>query len=308
MGSPAVPLAAGILGGGAFRQRGLCTSVESSPLLKTKLQDLAVERASVLARLNETDGDLRTGMDRVCAYIEILGAPGRFFRNATNMNGRRILDAFFSDLVVSKDNDHALATTGILRESPSAVLKMVQAANTKGDRPGGNDLSNASRFFSTGGPGLHRATLVGLGGRYSNPVHPEKTLEELEQLVRGVADANDTDNAPQAQRNSWKLSKIDEQRLVTAYGGGTSVSELSRQFKVSRGRVRTILTNYGSIPCRRQPVSSDQLTQAVSLYAQGLSVATIAIQLGLTPRTLNTHLRKAGVTLRPRGGSRVRTS
>ena len=99
--------------------------------------------------------------------------------------------------------------------------------------------------------------MVGLVGRYSNPVHPEKTLEELEQLVRDVAIANDTKEAPRAPRIHWKLSKVDEQRLVTAYGAGATISALSRQFDVSRGRGRAMLANHDSAPRTRQFVNAD---------------------------------------------------
>ncbi|MGO4453416.1 hypothetical protein [Arthrobacter sp. RAF14] len=155
-------------------------------------------------------------------------------------------------------------------------------------------------MLQDGNPAAPGFSVVRLVGRYSNPVHPEKTLEELEQLVRDVTVENDRNDAPQIQRILWKLSKTDEQRLVAANSGGATVSALSRQLDVSRGRGRTILVSHDARPCRGHPVSTDQLTQAIALYAQGLSIASIATQLGLTPTTLNNHLRKAGATHKSR--------
>ena len=54
---------------------------------------------------------------------------------------------------------------------------------------------------------------------------------------------------------------------------------------------------------RRRPLTDEQVAAAAEMYASGLSIATIAAQLDTSYNNVRQRLIKAGVRLRPRGGS-----
>ncbi|UVJ38016.1 hypothetical protein [Arthrobacter sp. CJ23] len=94
--------------------------------------------------------------------------------------------------------------------------------------------------------------------------------------------------------------------LVAAYENGASSKVLAAKYHLDiRTALRLLREHDATI--RRQSPTQDQMILAKELYLAGKSVAVIAAQLGLPSTTLTNHLRKNGVTLRPRGGSKPAT-
>jgi len=56
-----------------------------------------------------------------------------------------------------------------------------------------------------------------------------------------------------------------------------------------------------------EPLTAEQIDEAVALYRQGLSLARVGKQLGVTARTVQLRLRERGVVMRDaRAGNEAR--
>jgi hypothetical protein len=89
--------------------------------------------------------------------------------------------------------------------------------------------------------------------------------------------------------------------VVRAYGSGTSIYELSRQFQVHRHSISIILERQG-VPRRYRMVEGERLQWAIREYQAGRPIIAIANDLGVAGDTVRESLERAGVKLRPRRG------
>ena|GEM_PF-6492936 len=71
---------------------------------------------------------------------------------------------------------------------------------------------------------------------------------------------------------------------------------------MSKGSVLKLLAQQ-DVTMRRQPPTPELVDKAAALYLHGDSLATVATKLGLSQTAVRNHLRKRGLTFRPRGGS-----
>lgn len=148
--------------------------------------------------------------------------------------------------------------------------------------------------------------LVEVIGRLANPVHPEKTLEDLGKLAADLHRSARPREAPKPSPRSADLSAGDKANLVAAYRDGRSSGALAKDYGIGKGTVLGLLDEH-AVTKRRQPPGTEVLERATDLYKEGLPLATISSQLGVPQSTLRRHLHKQGIVLRPRGGSKPRT-
>jgi lambda repressor-like predicted transcriptional regulator len=85
---------------------------------------------------------------------------------------------------------------------------------------------------------------------------------------------------------------------MLAYGSGTSMAALARNYCVKRETISHLLRRSG-IPLR-QPRVLDKAgsREASKLYDQGWSLARIGDHLGFDPETIRQHLKRHGVVMR----------
>jgi transposase-like protein len=108
--------------------------------------------------------------------------------------------------------------------------------------------------------------------------------------------ARDTSDQPRSLR--FRLSQAERERLVQDYVSGMPTTQLTQQYGLAKGTVLRILAD-ADVSMRRQGVGEEDVARLADLYEQGLSVASVATQLGYAPTSVARALRRAGVELRP---------
>ena len=85
--------------------------------------------------------------------------------------------------------------------------------------------------------------------------------------------------------------------MAAGYQAGVLVKELAVKYKISRETVSKHLRRRGIAP---RPVGLDgqQIKEAVRLYEQGDSLATIGKRMGVTAHTVRSRLVEVGVRMR----------
>lgn len=148
---------------------------------------------------------------------------------------------------------------------------------------------------------LRPATSVGLTGQLSNPPQP------LVRLLRGQVPASQptrawtasvTNKPRQLQR---RLTKPQQAELVERYRSGDLMAELAKRFKIDRRTVSAILKRH-DVPTHPRGLSTEQIQQAVLMYAQGNSLAVIGSKLCVDVSTVHNRLREQGVQMRDTHG------
>lgn len=90
-------------------------------------------------------------------------------------------------------------------------------------------------------------------------------------------------------------------QLVAEYQAGTPTTELARSYGLGKGTVLRLL-HEGGVRMRTHRMSDEQARQAVQLYEQGLSLATVGERLGFDAHTIHRILVNHDVPLRDRHG------
>ncbi|SHU41877.1 Helix-turn-helix domain of resolvase [Mycobacteroides abscessus subsp. abscessus] len=104
---------------------------------------------------------------------------------------------------------------------------------------------------------------------------------------------------PGVQSLYRRLSPEMVEELVAAYRAGESANSLCRRFGVSKGGVLKLLADH-QVPMRYQPMTVDEIDQAVQLYAtDGFPIRIIAKKLGKSKDSVRKALRARGVVMRP---------
>ena len=135
-------------------------------------------------------------------------------------------------------------------------------------------------------------------GHYSNP-----SLESNSEDPFG----DGCDASPPAARHrvQRRLRATAVDALVDFYGAGDTIMQLADRFGISRS---TVMAHLDRRDVQRRATAKhwdyDALAAAARSYAGGDSLARIADQYGLDPQTVANRLRKAGVAIRPRRGTR----
>ncbi len=76
-----------------------------SDKLRGRLNDITLQKASIKERLTKTETHLRSGAERVLAYVDLLENPGDLYTSLAGSTRRDILAAFFKRLTVFVEED-----------------------------------------------------------------------------------------------------------------------------------------------------------------------------------------------------------
>ena len=90
-------------------------------------------------------------------------------------------------------------------------------------------------------------------------------------------------------------------QLVSDYQAGASTLALMQQYSIGKGTVLGILDDHG-VTRRHQPLTEDQVQQAIELYQQGWSLARVGRRLGRDDTLIHLTLKRAVVARRDTHG------
>lgn len=109
------------------------------------------------------------------------------------------------------------------------------------------------------------------------------------------------ENSSQSQT---RLSASNRAKLLAGYADGVPVQELAERFKIHRATVRVIAGREGHP--RRAPEHPEQLrAEAARLYAEGLTLNEVALQLGISDEAVRSAVVVLGGQIRPKGRRRI---
>lgn len=99
-------------------------------------------------------------------------------------------------------------------------------------------------------------------------------------------------------KRGWNRLNADQQASVAArYSNGETSTALAQEYGVAKSTILRILRE-ARVVVRRQPLTSEQVSEAAQLYEAGLSLSQVAKRLDLNQETMRTAILKAGVVLR----------
>ena len=94
-----------------------------------------------------------------------------------------------------------------------------------------------------------------------------------------------------------RLTKAEVELLARSYLEGSTLDELSGQFRVHRHTVMDLLEKAG-ISRRGKGPSAEEVVTAIELYEEGYATATIGLVLGFSGETIRQRLLAAGISIR----------
>ena len=135
-------------------------------------------------------------------------------------------------------------------------------------------------------------------GRYLNRWDQGKRLQRVLEIPLSET-ATPVSKPLRKVRRRLREGELDA--IAKAYLAGATLSELSDRFGKHRRTISIELERRG-VARRYRLVEGKRLQQAIQCYQSGLSVISIAKELGVAGDTVHKALTKAGVKLRPRRG------
>jgi DNA-binding NarL/FixJ family response regulator len=141
---------------------------------------------------------------------------------------------------------------------------------------------------------------VDLRGTHYNTNVQVRTLEALVRRLPATASPTKPSPKRRKPRRARQLSNQQVDELTAAYQAGGTVYDLAERFKINRKTVSDILHRAG-VQIRGR-LTTDQVTEAVRLYAAGWSLARIGVELNTTGNTIRSRLIERGVTTRDTHG------
>ncbi|WP_166355755.1 helix-turn-helix domain-containing protein [Phytoactinopolyspora limicola] len=100
------------------------------------------------------------------------------------------------------------------------------------------------------------------------------------------------------------MSASNRAELLAGYAAGVPVRELATRFDVHRGAVWEVARRAG-LELRRPELSEATRAEAARLYGEGLTLAGVAAQLGISDDSVRAAVIAYGGTVRPAGRRRV---
>ncbi|MDB5183434.1 MAG: hypothetical protein JWO07_115 [Candidatus Saccharibacteria bacterium] len=85
------------------------------------------------------------------------------------------------------------------------------------------------------------------------------------------------------------------------YQLGMTTQQIGTHYGISKTRVASVLREQG-VTIRRQGLTTEQVTEAATLYRKGKSLAWLGAKYGVSNTAITTALRRQGVQLRARPG------
>ena len=138
--------------------------------------------------------------------------------------------------------------------------------------------------------------MVEVLGRYSNPCF---RLPELQNLLAMTPVGCPVARVPSLQRQH-RLKKPEIELMIADYVAGVKLNEIADRYQVNQSTIAKYVRLHG-IPRRTRRLRSQEVKEAVELYASGRSTKWIGEHLGVAATTVRHSLTKARVTLRGRG-------
>ncbi|MCI9857240.1 hypothetical protein MIBA_03305 [Microbacterium proteolyticum] len=92
--------------------------------------------------------------------------------------------------------------------------------------------------------------------------------------------------------------------MAQRYASGETSTALAEDFRVAKSTILRILRE-NSVVVRRQPLTTEQMKQAVMLYESGRSLSQVAKEMSVNQETMRVAIIKAGVELRPPTQSKI---
>ena len=144
----------------ALREENLLNLVADgsfdSPMLRVKLQEVALGQVNLRERLRSVDSELEAGMAIILLYADLLDAPADRYQHASDTNRRRILDSLFKDLRVGREKATDLPIVeGTLRSAPAMTRELMLRNHLKCNHPrqdtGGESNVTISKTTCCGG-------------------------------------------------------------------------------------------------------------------------------------------------------------
>ncbi|KAB1640691.1 helix-turn-helix domain-containing protein [Gulosibacter chungangensis] len=118
-----------------------------------------------------------------------------------------------------------------------------------------------------------------------------------------MPDDAQTSHAVAAPRRKWKrLNDEARAQVVARYSAGDTTTTLAKDYDVAKSTIIGIL-RANNVVVRRQPMTSDQVSQAARLYESGLYLSQVAEALSVNQETMRVAIMKAGVEIRPATGA-----
>lgn len=141
---------------------------------------------------------------------------------------------------------------------------------------------------------------VELRGTHYNTNVQVRTLEALVRRLPTTVTRTATSPKRRKPRRARQLSNQQAHELTVAYQSGETVYDLAERFKINRKTVSGILHRAG-VQIRGR-LTSEQVDEAMQLYASGQSLARIAVKLDTTANTVRARLIERGVRTRDSHG------
>ena len=113
-----------------------------------------------------------------------------------------------------------------------------------------------------------------------------------------MPDDTQTSRSDAVPHRKWKrLSPEARASVVARYSAGETSTALAKEHGVAKSTILGILRE-ANVVVRRQPMTTDQVSEAAQLYESGLSLSQVATQLNVNQETMRVAILKAGVVLR----------
>ena len=135
-------------------------------------------------------------------------------------------------------------------------------------------------------------------GRYSNHVDQGERLRHLLEMTPS-GPSGPTVRTP--KRTCHRTGPDVVAQIIEGYERGVAVAQLAAGLQINQWTVGRYARLH-RLPRRSPRLGPRQIEEAVSLYNEGNSLATLVKRCGVATDTVGKALRGAGVSLRPRRG------
>lgn len=140
---------------------------------------------------------------------------------------------------------------------------------------------------------------------FARPVHPEKTLEELQALLARIEKSELRAARPEPVR-AVSMERLDDKQLaelLARYEAGASANEIGLELGVAAASVMRIVRKYGLTVHDRFP-SDPVVRKAIGLYESGLSLQRVADRIGYSKSRPDERCSKRALPRDRRGETR----
>lgn len=104
-------------------------------------------------------------------------------------------------------------------------------------------------------------------------------------------------------KRKWsRLTKQQRSDIAARYEAGEVSTAIAKEYGVAKSTILSTLRKSG-VEVRRQPLSREQVTEAVNLYESGLSLSQVAEKLKINQETMRLAMLARGVKMRPMTGA-----